>query len=125
MSLDSSEFSNGQNKDVLLRSPEALLLRIRDAFTELGILGTDLSLKHDGIWYRISCDEKSFMVYRVNANSGSRHHMPGWPVCLVNSLTIFEECYSPGLGRDHYACEMDIDNWLALVNRHCTNKIQP
>jgi hypothetical protein len=107
--------------DALKRTPEALFSRIITRFRELGILGRALSLEHDGVRYTIVCDENAFIVYRVNVHSGSRHHMPGWPVCLVNSVTIFEECYSPGLGRDHFACGLDVETWLEMVGNHCRN----
>lgn len=125
MPPDSEELLTQARQDGCQQSPEALFLRIRNIFRELGILGRDLSLQHDGAWYKISCDEKTFMVYRVNVYSGSRHHMPGWPVCLVNSLTIFEECHSPGLGGDHYACGLDVENWLEMVDLHCRNSLDP
>lgn len=99
-------------------SPGTLFLRIRNVFSDLGMLGKTLSLKHGGIWYRVSCDEDAFMVYRVN-NSGLRHHVPGWPICLVSSEIIFEECCTPGLGSDHYACAVDIEKWLEMIDLHC------
>jgi hypothetical protein len=99
-------------------SPGMMFSRIRNEFKELGLLGRNLMLEHEGIRYRILCDEKSFMVYRVNDNGGPRHHVPGWPVCLVNSDLIFEECGSQHLGNDHCACGLDIDTWLELVSRH-------
>jgi len=91
---------------------------IRDTFRGLGLLGRNLVVEHQGNRYRVSCDEKAFMVYRVNDNGGPRHHVPGWPVCLVNTDMVFEECCSQSLGRDHYACGLDIEKWLELVGRH-------
>ena len=102
------------------RSPGHLFASIRKRFLELGILGDRLSLEYRGSTYRISCDDKAFMVYRVNANSASRHHVPGWPVCLVNSYLMFEECGSTELADDHCCCDLDIDSWLDLVSRHCS-----
>lgn len=107
------------------QAPEALFIRIIALFRDLGLLGTALSIEHDGVRYKIVCDENAFMVYRINSNSGSRHHMPGWPVCLVNSITIFEECCSPSLGRDHFACGLDIEAWLEMVDTHYRNNAAP
>lgn len=101
------------------RSPGHLFAEIRSRFLEWGILGNCLSLEYRGATYRISCDEKAFMVYRVNTGSASRHHVPGWPVCLVSSDLMFEECGSAGFADDHYSCDLDIDSWVALVSRHC------
>ena len=97
------------------RSPDLIFRQIRNAFLELGILNQDLSLEHGGVTYRVSCDDTAFMVYRVNENSGLRHHVPGWPVCLVNSETIFEEYCSPGLASDHFACGLSIENWIEII----------
>ncbi|MFH1112937.1 MAG: hypothetical protein V1792_03365 [Pseudomonadota bacterium] len=98
-------------------SAEGVFHRIRDAFRGMGLLGRSLVVEHEGNRYRVSCDEQSFMVYRVNDNGGLRHHVPGWPVCLVNVDMIFEECSCQELGQDHYACGLDIEKWLELVGR--------
>lgn len=100
-------------------SAGVLFTRIREEFREKGLLGQSLMLEYEGIRYRITCDESAFIVYRVNENSGPRHHVPGWPVCLVNADTIFEECGSQDLGNDHCACGLDVDKWLDLVVRQC------
>jgi hypothetical protein len=106
------------------RSPQVVFARIRKVFQELGIMGSNLSLEHEGVCYRVSCDDKAFMVYRVNCHSVARHHVPGWPVCLVNSDTIFEECFSPGLSRDHYDCGVDLEKWLEIVHEHCRRDLE-
>ena len=107
----------------LERSPRMVFARIRKIFQDLGILGSHLSLEYEGIWYSVSCDNTEFMVYRVNTNSRVRHHVTGWPVCLVNSDTIFEECSSPGIGGDHYACGVDLEKWLAIIDDYCRNNL--
>ena len=95
-----------------------LLARIRELFTRLEIYGRPISLEYGGAVYRVSCDEESFMVYRVNTHTHLRHHVPGWPVCLVNSDTIFEEHCSPDLSDDHCAAGADIDKWLEIIELH-------
>lgn len=104
--------------------PEALLSRIRGVFLELGIMGRDLVICYDGASYRISCDEKSFVVYRVNNDCGPRHHVPGWPVCMVSSDTIFEEHSSPYIGRDHCACGLNLEKWLEIIRNQCSGGFQ-
>jgi hypothetical protein len=106
------------------RSPHVVFARIRKVFQELGILGSDLSLEFEGVRYRVCCDDRAFMVYRVNRRSGARHHVPGWPVCLVSPDTIFEECLSPDLGRDHYDCGVDLEKWLKLIDVHCRGNLE-
>jgi hypothetical protein len=97
------------------RSASSLFGHIYKVFENLGLLGHDIELSHDGISYRISCDEKSFVVYRTNPDSGSRHHVPGWPVCMVSSDVIFEECSFPTIGKDHCACKLDLEKWLEII----------
>jgi hypothetical protein len=99
-------------------SPDDIFRHIRNLFTDLGIFGSVMCLVHDGIPYRISCDENAFMVYRANDSTGSRHHVPGWPVCLVTAQQIFEECRTEGLGSDHHACVVELTHWLDMVMRH-------
>ena len=94
---------------------------IHDLFRGLGVLGEKLHIEHEGNMYRVSCDDKAFMVYRVNHGGGPRYGVPGWPVCLVTSETSFEECASPGIGDDHCACGIDLNNWLEIIHNHCRN----
>ena len=123
MSSNSGDVSSSERDLHTERSPHLVFARIRKVFQDLGVLGSNLSLEYEGVWYRISCDDTAFMVYRVNTNNSVRHHVTGWPVCLVNSDTIFEECSSPGIGRDHYACGVDLEKWLAIIDRHCRANI--
>lgn len=109
----------GMASSVRERSPERLFGRIHRIFIDLGALHRDIVLEYEGVRYRVSCDDHAFMVYRVNNASGPRHHMPGWPVCLVNADVIFEECASPGLAEDHCACSLDIETWLQMLRNHC------
>jgi hypothetical protein len=100
------------------RSARLLFDRIHELFESLGILGQNIAIAHEGVSYRISCDEKTFVVYRVNPDSGTRHHMPGWPVCMVSPDAIFEECTSPSIGQDHCACGLDLDTWLEIIRNN-------
>jgi hypothetical protein len=111
--------SQRASRHISERSPEKLFGRIHRVFADLGVLNSDLALEYEGVRYRISCDDHAFMVYRINDASGQRHHMPGWPVCLVNAEVVFEECTSPGLADDHCACSLDIETWLQMLRNHC------
>jgi len=99
-------------------SPDDIFRHIKNLFSELGIFGSVLSLEHDGIAYRICCDENCFMVYRANDSTGTRHHVPGWPVCLVTEQEVFEECHTDGIGSDHHACVVQLTHWLEMVAQH-------
>ena len=102
-------------------SPRELLGAIGDFFHRLGIFDQTFSLEYEGTSYRVTCDRDSFMVYRVNSGPGLRHHVPGWPVCLVNTHTIYEEHHAPGLGDDHCASGADIERWLEIIERHAVS----
>jgi len=104
-------------------APQELLGTIADFFNRLGIFDQTLSLEYEGNSYRVTCDRDSFMVYRVNSGPGPRHHVPGWPVCLVNTHTIFEEHHAPGLGDDHCASGADIERWLEIIERHAASNL--
>jgi hypothetical protein len=99
------------------KSADKLYFRIRCLFQEIGIFGRKLSVEYKGFRYRISCDDKAFLVYRVAGHEGVRHHVTGWPVCLVNSDTIFEECGDPNLSGDHCSCGASLETWLNLIIR--------
>lgn len=99
-------------------SPDDIFRHIKTLFSELGIFGSVLSLEHEGIAYRICCDDTCFMVYRANDATGSRHHVPGWPVCLVTEQQVFEECRADGIGSDHHACVVRLTHWLDMVAQH-------
>ncbi len=99
-------------------TPHEALRAIKGFFNELRIFGEVLSFEHEGIPYRVWCDEHCFMVYRANDGGGSFHHVPGWPVCLVTAQTLYEECSAPSLNDDHHACRLDILRWLHVVAAH-------
>jgi hypothetical protein len=109
----------------LERSPDQVFRQIRDLFVDIGLLGKAISIQHEGSFYRVSCDDSAFMVYRVNEVQRLRHHLPGWPVCLVNSHIIFEESGTPDLGQDHFACGVELDRWLEMVREYCLNPLHP
>lgn len=96
-------------------SPADLLDQIRNLFTELGILEQTLFVEYHGNRYRVSCSDDSFVVYRINNHRGTRHHMPGWPVCLVDEHSVFQEHTVPAIARDHCACRANIQKWLEIV----------
>ena len=104
-------------------APGQVFREIRGVFTDLGLLGSIISIEYEGVWYRISCDDTAFMVYRVNEYQRVRHHLPGWPVCLVNSHIIFEESGTPGIGQDHCSCGVELDRWLEIVNEYCISNL--
>jgi len=96
-------------------TPSETLNKIRKRFNELDRDRRDVIVEVGGISYRIAFNPDSFVVYRINHCKGHRHHVPGWPVCLVTNDTLFEECSGSGLGTDHCSCNVTIDEWLEIV----------
>jgi len=101
-------------------SPVELFALVHGLFGQLGLLGRKISVMVDSCRYRLCCDDAAFVVYRVNTE-WARHHVPGWPVCLVNRDIIFEECGSETLGNDHCACSVPLERWLTLVSELCSS----
>jgi hypothetical protein len=96
-------------------TPSETLEKIRRKLDGLGISHQDLTVDVSGVSYRISLDSDSFVVYRVNHCRGHKHHVPGWPVCLVTRDAIFQECSDEELGADHCSCGVGIEQWLEIV----------
>jgi hypothetical protein len=96
-------------------TPSETLEKIRRKFDGLGICHQDLTVDVSGVSFRISLDSESFVVYRVNHCRGDKHHMPGWPVCLVTRDAIFQECSDEELGTDHCSCGVSIEQWMEIV----------
>jgi hypothetical protein len=100
-------------------TPSETLEKIRRKFGGLGISHQDLTVDVSGVSYRISLDSESFVVYRVNHCRGHKHHVPGWPVCLVTRDAIFQECSDEGLGADHCSCGVTIEQWIEIMQENC------
>lgn len=96
-------------------TPSEALGKIKERFKELGLKEHDFTVEVRGVCYRMALDTESFVVYRINHCKGHKHHVPGWPVCLVTRDSIFEECFDAGLGADHCSCGVSIDQWLEIV----------
>ena len=89
------------------QDPKELLAKIRDTaalFLAAGIDRRDLNVELGGDCYRMTLNSECFVVYRINRCKGHKHHVPGWPVCLVTREDIFEECSDLNPRPDHCAC---------------------
>lgn len=100
-------------------TPSETLEKIRRKFDGLGISHQDLTVDVSGVSYRISLDSESFVVYRINHCRGHKHHVPGWPVCLVTRDEIFQECSDEELGADHCSCGVTIEQWIEIMRENC------
>lgn len=100
--------------------PSDLLCQIKELFHRKGMFDQTVMVRHEGNRYRVSCNERGFLVYRINDSSTGRHHVPGWPVCHVDAHGIFEEHASPELANDHCTSQADVRRWLEIIENHIT-----
>ncbi len=118
-----NEISSLGNVTISLgNTPHEMFDTIKRFFCDRSIFGQVMSLEFRGISYRVWCDDQCFMVYRANDGFGSFHHVPGWPVCLVTSHTVFEECKAASLADDHHSCELDLMQWLEMIANHLSRR---
>ncbi len=96
-------------------TPAEALEKIRRRFKKLGIDPRNFNVELDGDCYRMILDSDSFVVYRINHCRGHKHHVPGWPVCMVTREAIFEECSHLNRVTDHCSCGITIDQWLEIA----------
>lgn len=99
----------------MTRSPSKIFSKLRELFDGMGLMNQEITIEVSGRNYKIKCDQDSFMVYRLHNNVGPRSHVPGWPVCLVNQDTIFEECSSADGVDDYFSCGLTIERWIELL----------
>lgn len=97
------------------KAPSKAFEQILELFERLNLLDRELSIDLTGGSYKVRCDKNCFMVYRIHRNVGPRSHVPGWPVCLVNHDTIFEECSSTQGSDDCFNCGISLDNWMGII----------
>lgn len=98
--------------------PNPLFSQIRYFFQESGIFGHKLSLEYEGNLYRICCNERAFIVYQVNKHQGLPPGIPGWPVCMVNSDPIFQECKTPTLPESYLTYDLEPSDWLEIIRQY-------
>ena len=98
-----------------------LLCEIKELFHRIGMFGRTVIVEHDGNRYRVSCNERGFLVYRINDSSAGRHHVPGWPVCHVDENGIFEEHTYPELANNQCTSQADVRRWLEIIENQGTS----
>ncbi|MFP3867563.1 MAG: hypothetical protein ACLFUU_05295 [Desulfobacteraceae bacterium] len=99
-------------------SPAQLFRQIQNLFRRLGIFGQKLPLEFEGGKYLISCDERAFLVYRINEQSGVPPGIPGWPVCLVTAETVVDECSPSPRECDYFNTGLALADWLEIIEQY-------
>ncbi|MGQ9919698.1 MAG: hypothetical protein ACUVRZ_00035 [Desulfobacca sp.] len=102
--------------------PPRLWALVQDLCRRWGIYGQSLTLRHEGEEYLVACQEHAFTVYRRVAMAATPHATPGWPVCLVSAEHILDECTPPLEEQDHFACHLNLADWLTLIQQACSGE---
>ncbi|MFA4901716.1 MAG: hypothetical protein WC600_03120 [Desulfobaccales bacterium] len=97
-------------------SPAEMLARIQDRFRELGIFGQSLSLTYQADKYLVSCDARTFAVYRLVEKCHVPPGRPGWPVCLVTGEVMVDETSPPHVPEDEFSSGLTMQGWLDLID---------
>jgi hypothetical protein len=97
--------------------PSELLSRIQDLFREMDLFDQPLTLFHQGQTYLVSCDGRSFIIYRLSPDCHLPPGKPGWPVCLVTADMVVDESSLPGLEEDEFAAGLTLLDWLTLIKQ--------
>ncbi len=104
--------------------PHELFPKILALFQGVGAVGQNLCIERSGSRYRVFCDEKGLIIYRIVESAGTRHHVPGWPVCIVSHDHIFEEASLTCGENHHFVREPELEEWLELISdRLCENSV--
>lgn len=109
---------NMNNPAAPLISPEEMLQRIQDLFTELGLTGQNLTLTHAGQKYLAGCTGWAFTVYRLTTQCHLPPGHPGWPVCVVTDEAVMDESSAPNISEDEFTSGLNLEDWLVLI-AHC------
>jgi hypothetical protein len=98
--------------------PTQVLKHVQELFKKWGIYQKKLTVPHEGEKYAFSCDDKSFVVYRLLPVAGKPPTNPGWPVCLVSAEGVVDECSPPFHDEDFFASRLGLADWLALIQSY-------
>ena len=100
------------------KSALQVFAQIQELFRRLGILGQKLRLEFEGNKYLISCDERAFLVYRINEQDAVPPGVPGWPVCLVTAETVVDECGPAPLKCEYFSTGLALPDWLEIIEQY-------
>jgi hypothetical protein len=92
--------------------PQDVLESLVGIFEAKGWLDQTLRIRHRDRRYRISCNRKKFLAYRINDNCHVRHGFPGWPVCIITIDKIIDDSAMSRFPSD----EPSARDWLHCIN---------
>jgi hypothetical protein len=112
---NNTEFSEVELQNL---PPSLLLEYIQNLFKKWSIYNQKLTLQHEGDTYVFSCHDTAFVVYRLLPAAGKPPGAPGWPVCLVTTEGVIDECSPPYHNEDYFASHLGLADWLAIIQQY-------
>ncbi|MDD2902791.1 MAG: hypothetical protein PHU44_10205 [Syntrophales bacterium] len=94
-----------------------LLARIQELFRKWGAFAKPFTLPYQGQTFLVSCDARSFTIYRLNPHCHVPPGAPGWPVCLITAEMAADEGCAPHLEEDEFASHLTLQDWLELIQK--------
>jgi hypothetical protein len=89
--MQEREMEDGNTKRIQAQNqPEGLLQQFIEVFSAKGWLDQTLRIEHRNRKYRILCNERAFIAFRINDYQGFSPGAPGWVVCFVDRHQIVE-----------------------------------
>jgi hypothetical protein len=92
--------------------PSEVLQQFKTLFALNGWTDQPLKIKYQNKNYRILCNDRVFMAYRVNDSLDSLKGISGWPVCIVDKDQIIDDSQLSGLGYEEPA----VNDWLNAIS---------
>ena len=92
--------------------PSEVLQQFKTLFVLNGWTDQTLKIKYQDKNYRILCNDRVFMAYRVNDSRDSLKGISGWPVCIVDKDQIIDDSQLSGLGY----VEPAVNDWLTAIS---------
>jgi hypothetical protein len=93
--------------------PADVLKQLGDVFKNKGWMNQIVRIRYRDKKYRLLCNEKTFIAYRINENYGIAPGMPGWAVCFVDCNQVLEDARMPNPVDD----EPCVQDWLQCLSQ--------
>lgn len=93
------------------KKPADVFRKFVSVFESKGWLNRTLRIKHHERRYRICCNEREFLAYRINDHCDVLPGFPGWAVCIVNPNQIIEDSDMSA----HASAEPMAHDWLRFI----------
>ena len=110
--LDGEGLGEMKIENAVTIQPSDALQQFKNLFALKGWTDQPLRIKYQDKNYRILCNDRVFMAYRVNDSLDSLKGISGWPVCIVDKDQIVDDSQLSGLGYGEPA----VTDWLNAIS---------